>query len=173
MPPARRAAAALGIDYRPETEADQSFMLALYVSTRAFEFSDLGWPEETLAALLQQQYLAQHRHFRAIYPDGEWLVVEQSGQGIGRLYLNAAEDHVRLIDIILRPQSRGRGIGTAIIADIIDLAHGGDKSVRLSVEKTNPDATRLYRRLGFEEFEDHGLHQAMICRSLAGGRIQS
>lgn len=163
MPPVRGAASGLQIAYRPETESDQPFVASLYASTRASEFAGLDWPEEALNAFLDQQHRAQHRHFRAVFPDGEWLIVEQCGRRIGRLYLNETGEHLHLVDIILHPESRGAGIGTAIVADLIDQAHGAGKPVRLSVDKTNRGAARLYRRLGFETIEDQGVHEMMIC----------
>ena len=168
MKPVGRAAAGLQIAYRPETESDQSFVASLYASTRASEFAALNWPEAALTAFLDQQHRAQQRHFRAVFPDGEWLIVEQSGQRIGRLYLNETGDHLHLVDIILRPESRGTGIGTAIVADLIDQAHRAGKPVRLSVDKTNLGAARLYRRLGFDAIDDQGMRETMICRPRVG-----
>ena len=163
MPPVRRAAAGLQIAYRPETESDQPFVASLYASTRAPEFAGLDWPEAALSAFLDQQHRAQHRHFRTVFPDGEWLIVEQGGRRIGRLYLNETGEHLHLVDIILRPESRGAGIGTAIVADLIDQAHRAGKPVRLSVDKTNQGAARLYRRLGFDAIDDRGIHEMMVC----------
>ena len=158
MPPPVRAAAGLGIDYRSAIESDLPFLSALYASTRADELSGLGWPPEMLKAFLDQQFQAQHRHFRAVYPDGEWLIVEHEATPIGRLYLNESADEVHLIDIALIEGRRGQGVGGALVGDLIYQAHGLGKAVTCHVENRNLGAARLYARLGFERIEDDGLY---------------
>jgi GNAT superfamily N-acetyltransferase len=55
---------------------------------------------------------------------------------------------VRLVDISLLPEHRNRGVGTAIIRDIIAECASLGKPLALQVRKVNP-AARLYARLGF------------------------
>lgn len=150
MPPPVAAAGAFGISYRPMTDADLPFVAALYASTRAEELAALGWPDAVRAAFLDQQHRAQHLHYRAHYPDAEWLIVEQAGAAIGRLYLGGDAADLRLIDISLLPEARGAGIGGAILEDVIADARGAGRMVSLHVEPGNP-ARRLYARLGFAE----------------------
>ena len=46
---------------------------------------------------------------------------------------------------------RGQGIGTQLIQHVFEYARSeGFRAVRLEVVDTNPDALRLYKRLGFE-----------------------
>jgi ribosomal protein S18 acetylase RimI-like enzyme len=53
------------------------------------------------------------------------------------------------LSIAVRPGARGRGIGSALLAALIDRARaGGVEALSLSVEIENP-AMRLYQRLGF------------------------
>jgi len=164
VPPPLGAAAAFEIDYRLEEDSDRAFLAALYASTREAEFASLGMPAEALIGFLEQQHHAQHRHFRLVYPEAEWLIVEQNGQRIGRLYLIESVEHAHVIDIALQPSSRGRGIGTAILTDLIEQAHARRKPVRLSVASANQAAIRLYGRLGFERVEENGLHELMVSR---------
>lgn len=148
MPPALAAAAAFGISYRPMGAADEAFAAALYASTRAAEMAATGWPEATRAAFLAQQHRAQHLHYRAVHPDGEWLIVAQGARDIGRLYLGGGGEELRLIEIALLPEHRGAGIGSAIIADVQAQARSEGRYVSLHVEPGNP-ARGLYERLGF------------------------
>ena len=51
---------------------------------------------------------------------------------------------------------RGRGIGTALLHGVFDFARGnGYGTVRLDVMNTNPDARRLYERIGFVPTATH------------------
>lgn len=163
MPPPLRAAAAFGLAYRPMTDDDLPFVAALYASTRAEEVAATGWPPEIRSAFLTQQHEAQHRHYRTHYPDGEWLIVERSGEPIGRLYIEEWERQLRVIDISLTMGARGKGIGRAILEDVIDDARSRGKPVSIHVEKNNP-ARRLYDRLGFRPVEDKGVYDLLETR---------
>ena len=160
MPPPIAAAAAFGIGYRPETDADQPFVAALYASTRADEIAATGWPEATQAAFLEQQHRAQHLHYHHVHPDGEWLLIELGGAPVGRLYLAAQDDMLLIVDISLVPAQRGAGLGTAILTDLLA---GETRPVQLHVEPLNP-ARRLYERLGFVPVEEQAIRIRMIRR---------
>ena len=163
MPPPVRAAAAFGVAYRPMTDDDLPFVADLYASTRAEEVAATGWPPEIQAAFLRQQHEAQHRHYQAFYTPAEWLIVEQAGRPIGRLYLTESEGSIRVVDISLVPGSRGSGIGGAIMSDIIGQARARSLPVSIHVEKNNP-ARRLYQRLGFAILADKGAYDLMEWR---------
>ena len=52
--------------------------------------------------------------------------------------------------IVVRPAMRGKGFGTRLLEAVFDFALAkGFGSVRLQVVDTNPDARRLYERMGF------------------------
>jgi ribosomal protein S18 acetylase RimI-like enzyme len=164
MPPPLEAAAEFGIACRPMTDADLPFVAALYASTRAEELEATGWPEAMKAAFLDQQHRAQHSHYRASYPEAEWLIVERQGEPIGRLYLADQGGELLLIDISLLPESRRAGLGGALLRDLLAHARATGQLVSLHVERTNP-AQRLYERLGFrmvEEVEETAIYRRMI-----------
>ena len=142
------AARRLGLSVRPMTDEDLPFIAALYASTRTQELAATGWPEAMQQAFLTQQHLAQDRHYRAVWPDAERLIVELGGVPAGRLYVGRSSDRVRVVDISLLPQARGRGFGSALLRDLQRQAQAGGLAVALSVVPGNP-ARRLYERLGF------------------------
>jgi ribosomal protein S18 acetylase RimI-like enzyme len=142
------------------TDADLGFVAGLYASTRAEELAPTGWPPEAKLAFLLQQHDAQHRHYRNVYDGAEWLIVEQESHAIGRLYRVIWPAEIRIIDISLVPEARGRGIGAAILRDIQAEAEALGRSVTIHVEKNNP-ARSLYERLGFGVVEDKGVYDLM------------
>ena len=160
MPPRLRAAAALGVSYRESTEADLPFLAEVYASTRTEELAQTGWTDEMKQQFLAHQFDAQHRHYRRHYPEAEWLVIERDGKGIGRLFREEWPSQMRLIDISLLPEARGRGIGGAILADLMGEAAGAGKPLSIHVEQNNP-AMRLYLRLGFVKVDEHGIYHLM------------
>ena len=163
MPPPLRAAAGLGVSYRPSTEADLPFLASVYASTRLEEVAATGWPMEMQLQFLAHQADAQHRHYRGHYPDAEWLVIERGGEAIGRLYLEEWASQIRLIDISLLPHGRGDGVGSAILADLKEAAAAAGKPLTIHVERNNP-AMRLYLRLGFAKIDEHGVYDLMEWR---------
>ncbi|HEY5713678.1 MAG TPA: GNAT family N-acetyltransferase [Allosphingosinicella sp.] len=155
------AAAALGLACRPMTDADLPFVASLYASTRAEEVAATGWPEAMQAAFLEQQHQAQHHHYRASYPEAEWLIVERGGEPIGRLYLADQGHELLLVDVSLLPESRRAGFGGALVRDIQKSARTMNRPVSLHVERTNP-AQRLYERLGFRTVEEMAIYRHMV-----------
>jgi GNAT superfamily N-acetyltransferase len=70
-------------------------------------------------AFLGQQHQAQTRHYRAVFPSAEWLILEHRGRPIGRLLLDRGSEAVRVIDISLLPDWRGKRLGTALLRDLM------------------------------------------------------
>ncbi len=162
-PPPLRTAAGLGVSYRPFVEADLPFLALIYASTRAEEVASTGWPLEMQLQFLSHQFDAQHRHYQRHYPDAEWLVIERGGKPIGRLYLEEWPSQIRLIDIALLPEARGAGVGSAILADLQEMAAAAGKALSIHVERNNP-AMSLYLRLGFAKVDEHGVYDLMEWR---------
>ena len=163
MPPPLKAASAFGVSYRQFSDDDLAFVSALYASTRTEEIAMTGWPAEVQAAFLAQQAAAQHSHYSIHFADAEWLIVERAGIAIGRLYLREAPDILHIVEISLVPDSRGQGIGGAILRDVLEQARGCGRSVTIHVERNNP-ARSLYARLGFEVAEEKGVYDLLRAR---------
>ena len=68
MPPPLRAAAALGISYRPSGAEDLPFLTAVYASTRAAELEQTGWPADQKIRFVAQQFNAQNVDYARNYP---------------------------------------------------------------------------------------------------------
>jgi GNAT superfamily N-acetyltransferase len=61
-----------------------------------------------------------------------------------------APEMVELVSMFVRPRARGRGVGEALIATVIDWAAARNAaSVHLWVTETNKPARLLYERCGF------------------------
>ena len=149
-----------GLGLRPETEDDAAFLQALYLSVRWPELEITNWPDSAKQAFFASQFQIQVQQYRAHYPGMErWIVTHAAGP-VGRMYPLQTESELRLVDISLLPEWRGRGVGTALLQQLGDQADALGKPLRLHVEQHNP-ALRLYRRLGFVELETTGLYWRM------------
>jgi ribosomal protein S18 acetylase RimI-like enzyme len=153
-------AADAGLAFRRIEDADLPFLARLYASTRADELAPAPWSVEQKAAFLDQQFRAQHAHYQQYYPEADWLVTMLAGEDIGRLYIERWPSQHRIIDIAFLPEHRGRGLGAALLQDLLDEAAAAGRDMSIHVEKFNP-AMRLYRRLGFATEEDKGVYDLM------------
>lgn len=71
-------------------------------------------------------------------------------QGFGQIWLRDG-DAVRLMRIIVSPDTRGQGLGRELCRQLISRAveAEGGKSINLAVYRDNTAALRLYQSLGF------------------------
>lgn len=148
------------IGLRPAEAADQEFLLAVYAGTRADELSAVSWTTEQKLAFLWQQSHAQGVSYRQSYPDDDFAVITEDGHPVGRVFVGHLSGEIRIADIAVLPEARGRGIGTAVISGLMHDARERGVPLTLYVEEWNP-ARRLYARLGFRETGGSGLHLSM------------
>src|SRR5215471_1233366 len=76
------------IALRPVTDADDSFILAVYASTRAEELARVPWTQEQKEAFIHMQFAAQKRHYAAEYPQASHDIIVVEGAPVGRIYLD-------------------------------------------------------------------------------------
>jgi len=148
------------VTFRPVEEKDAGFLSKVYASTRYEELQATGWPQQQIDEFLRMQFEAQDTFYKQQFPDAQYQVVQYEGQDVGRLYLDLREDEVRIVDIALLPEYRGKGLGTQLLNSIIQDAGQKQLSVRIHVEKNN-SALNLYLRLGFKKTDDKGVYWLM------------
>src|SRR5436305_3354312 len=115
-------AADAGLTFRHITDADLPLLARVYASTRTEELAATPWSEAQKAAFLDMQFRAQHADYRTNYPDADWLVAMRGGEDIGRLYIARWPSQHSIIDIALLPEHRGKGLGEALLRDLMDEA---------------------------------------------------
>ncbi|MHB8648392.1 MAG: GNAT family N-acetyltransferase [Thermomicrobiales bacterium] len=123
---------------RQATWADYGFLYRLHVAAmRDLVTRVWGWDDAW-----QEEYFADHfnpAHSRIVVMDGKDV-------GVVAVEWDATEAFLTNIEIL--PAYQGRGLGTALVTEIIAEAKARHLPVRLQVLKINP-ARRLYERLGF------------------------
>jgi ribosomal protein S18 acetylase RimI-like enzyme len=162
----------MDISLRDASGADEDFLFALYASTRERELALLDWSEDERAAFLRMQFNAQRTHYLKSYPDARHQIILRGGEAAGRIWVERNDEEIRLLDIALLPAHRGHGVGSALIRGLIREATQAAKPLRHSVEKNNPDAKRLYDRLGFKvvgEIPTHYFLEHQTTEGQGGG----
>lgn len=80
-----------------------------------------------------------------------WLGGLWRGVAFGLFERKPKPDELLMDGIAVRPEARGAGVGTALLAAIEAHARAQAKTtIRLDVVDTNPQARRLYERVGFK-----------------------
>lgn len=146
--------------FRPITDADTGFLYDLYASTRAEEMANTGWSDRQKKEFLTMQFNLQHTQYLGNYPGASFEIILLDNLPIGRLYVDRREKEIRILDLSLMPESRGRGIGTTIFKHLISEANEKKLPLNLHVLRNNP-ALKLYERLGFKKAAENDFYFLM------------
>lgn len=139
------------ITRRPTSEADAAFVRDVYhrayrdVSERQFG----RWDEK-----LQDQFFEEN--WGAVVH--EIILCDGTPCGYTCIEERDADIHVR--ELVIAPEFQGQGIGTQILADVQKTASGRGVPVRLGTFHVNR-AANLYRRLGFQKYDQTDSHILM------------
>ena len=122
---------------RPAREADLPFLRALRVQSMRehLENSGVAYDEAAQAARIPDRFDCAR-------------IVVCDGADVGLFKVCREGSPWELIQIQLLPAAQGRGLGAALIRELLADAAAAGVAVELSVLKANP-AQRLYARLGF------------------------
>ena len=150
----------MSISLRTIVPGDQEFLFTVYSSTREEELARVDWNAAQKESFLRMQFEAQSKSYAENYPGAEFQMILLDGEPVGRLYVDRRADEIRIVDIALLPEARGRGIGSALLNQILDQARAAGLPISIHVERMNP-ALHLYQRLGFRLLEDKGVYLLM------------
>lgn len=150
--------------FRPVRDEDEALLLETYSSTRVDEMNLVPWDAAQKKAFLQMQFDAQQRHYRSYFPDASHDLILVDGQPIGRIYVDRRETEIRILDLTLLPEARGRGVGTLILQDLMKEAAEADKALSIYVESFNR-SLGLFQRLGFVKMEETAASWLMQWRA--------
>lgn len=148
------------IQLRKVEEKDASFIEEVYGSTREKELMLTNWTELQKKAFVTMQSMAQLAEYKNKFPGALFQIIMYNNKSAGRFYTWENETEIRLIDITLLPQFRGKGIGSQLLKDLIKKSNRIQKKISLHVEQDNP-ALELYRQLGFVYIKNNGRHYYM------------
>lgn len=130
---------------RPATADDGEFLTECFAVERAELFASM--PEPMRSTLLAQQRAAFERDLmsRAELRD---RIVTLGGRPVGRLVESREAEGWWIVDLRIVEAGRGRGIGTRLVADLVDEARRAGVSIGFHVRHGHP-ATPTWARLGF------------------------
>jgi GNAT superfamily N-acetyltransferase len=136
------------------TDADYDALWRLHVDTmRAYVAATYGWVDSVQESMFRQAW-PKNRAQRVLV-DGGILVatwrIERRIEDVFLALVEVASSHQR------------RGVGTAIVRRTLAVAAEARLPASLAVMKANPDARRLYERLGFRIDRETPTHYFMVA----------
>lgn len=106
----------------------------------------------------EEQQKVYFKKFITTYGDGAFIIT-LGGKDIGFYNGITSDDKYEIGNICIIPEYQSRGIGTAILREL--LSKNVDKEISLQYFKCNP-VGKLYERLGFKLAGETAYHYQMI-----------
>lgn len=149
------------MNVRPATPDDDRFLRDVYCRNRRAEFAEVGWSDEALGLFLETQFRMRKSALAMQYADLESFVVEHQGKPVGSMLFSRGGSEVRLVDIAILPEDQGKGIGSAVITELQQLAADKRLTLVLHVDLVNPRARKLYEQMGFRVTGENSIQYRM------------
>lgn len=104
----------------------------------------------------------------------ELVSAEDAGRLVGYCFATIAAGEAELLNVAVTPDSKGKGIGGALLDDLMDAAaFAGVKEIYLEVRESNAPAIALYEGRGFQRISVRAGYYTfpvedaiVMCRSL-------
>ena len=109
--------------------------------------------------------VAQDRYFEGDWREAQFEMILADGVPCGYVCIEDRAADVHLREIVIAPEFQGRGIGTAIVREVIERARNRGVPARLGALHQNR-ALALYRRLGFRDVGRTDTHIGLEWRPI-------
>ncbi|CAO3441363.1 GNAT family N-acetyltransferase [Azospirillum endophyticum] len=130
------------------TPSDETFLLDLFIEARPW----LSWAEgspDFLRTLYEQQYRTMRAGLESLYPEHVDLVIEKSGDRVGRLVVDLGYADWRVSELQILTHARGKGIGSDVLRGLQMSAGTLMLPLTLSTPMVGSHGRQVYERLGF------------------------
>ncbi len=154
-----------GISLRLANSNDGHFLFTLFCSART-EFAFLPLPKAQLEQLLRQQYEWQQQGYASQHPDSNDWIIESPAGPVGKVMLFQSSSLLHIIDFIIAPDWRNQGIGSTVLGALKKYVASNSCVLRLSVDRQNFHAKRLYLREGFIVNQTSETHEQLLWSAI-------
>ena len=145
----------------PVTEVHRDFLFSLFEKTFGMPLLSAGLPEALAEQLVRQQFDVKEAAYRNDFPEAQHCIIEIEGDAVGQLRMFRGERDARIVDISILPDWQRKGLGSAVLKDMLRAAQHEHRALKLSVER-NSAALHLYRKLGFQTVHEDELYCEMV-----------
>ena len=106
----------------------------------------------------------QEAFFRKNFSSETVQIIMVDGQSAGLLNIEKEPAELFLANLQIHPTFQNRGLGTAVLHNVLETAQTLNLPVRLQVLRVNTAAFRLYARLGFSPYQETATHRMLRWR---------
>ena len=146
---------------RTETPEDEPFIRELMLETLSDQLEASSWPASVREPILDAQYRVRRHGFRKSAEGRPGTIVLVNGEPVA-WYVAADLDHeIRLVSLVVSSMHRRKGIGSAVLRELVTGSNDARKTLTLSVAMNNQRALDLYTRMGFRQTGHDGVHYFM------------
>ena len=150
-----------GVELRAELAGDRVFCEALFIEMQGPVLELAEWNIDQCVAYLKLQFAQRERDNRLRYPRADYRIVCFGDERVGRLVVDRSETSIRLLEIVIGADFRGRGIARDCLRRLCAEADARGCTVELLVAVDNP-AVRLYLDFDFEAADNDGMYFRML-----------
>lgn len=134
------------INYRLRKASAQDVVFLFNVSTEAMRpVVESLHPEQTFDTE------SEFKNYQEKYIPDEIDVIQLDGVDIGRLRIVRSAESIYIGGIQILPEFQNRGIGSAIVTDLIQESNSAGVPILLEAHEVNTKALNFYKRQGFVE----------------------
>ncbi|WP_080780416.1 GNAT family N-acetyltransferase [Chryseobacterium phocaeense] len=130
------------VTFRKATENDLDYLLDLRIKTMNPHYADSNLPTDRETTLQRVLYQFDKAH-----------IILLNNEPAGLLKISKTDDKTEVLQLQIDPDQQEKGLGKMILTDILKEASAEEKTVSLSVLKTNK-AQHLYTSLGFKTVDE-------------------
>ncbi len=142
----------MNLSYRAASQDDFAFLFNLHRAAMRDPVEETFGPWDDA---WQVDYFQKH------FDPAVLKIIQYRGDDVGVLYVQGRVEELFLASLEILPAYQRRGIGTAVIRELIAEAKRQGKPVALQVLKANRAARSLYQRLGFGVTGENDTHYIM------------
>ena len=148
------------INYRLRKASAQDVVFLFNVSTEAMRpVVESLHPDQTFDTE------SEFKNYQEKYIPDEIDVIQLDGVDIGRLRIVRSAESIYIGGIQILPEFQNRGIGSAIVTDLIQESNSAGVPILLEVHEVNTKALNFYKKLGFVEVgREEGKLSMRYCR---------
>lgn len=151
------------LNIRKATDSDIAFLVNVNLLANEQRLSvNPEWNAETFCKKAQTSTTKQ---IQGKVKNSVTYVIEFHGAAVGRLRVIRPSHEIHIAGIQILPNHQHKGIGSSVITEIIKESKEKALQLTLEVEKDNPNAKRLYERMGFIVAEDRNDRELMTLRT--------
>jgi ribosomal protein S18 acetylase RimI-like enzyme len=103
----------------------------------------------------------QEEFFRKNFSSETVQIISVDGRDAGLLNVEREPDGIFLANLQIHPSFQNRGLGSAVLRELLESASVLHAPVRLQVLRVNAAACRLYARFGFSVYSETPTHRLM------------